>query len=194
MKKILLHTCCAPCATASIEKLLSSDNYKVSAFYYNPNISPQEEETKRFEELERYLEERYEESVGLIRGMYDFDAWSDLVEPVSSSGEGGFRCKVCYYLRLLETFRVAKKGGFDAASSTLSISPYKNRKWLNEIGMLLSKKFSIEWIDEDYDYKRSVEISKEYDLYRQNYCGCSFSKAERYERLKNKKHTNKKSY
>lgn len=190
MKKILLHTCCAPCASASIEKLLSSDGYKVTAFYYNPNISPIDEEQKRFEELERYLVKRYEDQVGLIRGKYDFDEWSDLVEPVSLSGEGGFRCKICYYLRLLETFRVAKKEGFDAVSSTLSISPYKNRKWLNEIGMLLSKKFSIEWIDEDYDFKRSVEISKEYDLYRQNYCGCSFSKEERAERIRKRKESN----
>lgn len=158
----------------------------MTAFYYNPNISPVDEEQKRFEELERYLAKRYEDQVGLIRGMYDFDEWNSLVEPVSLSGEGGFRCKVCYYLRLLETFHVAGKEGFDAVSSTLSISPYKNRKWLNEIGQLLSEKFSIEWVDEDYDYPRSVELSKEYGLYRQNYCGCSFSKAEREERIKRK--------
>ena len=178
MKKILLHTCCAPCASASIEKLLSLNIFNITAFYYNPNISPESEEKKRFEELERYLEERYQGEIGFIRGKYDFKSWSNMISPVSKSGEGGFRCRICYYLRLLETFRIAKEKGFDAVSSTLSISPYKNRKWLNEIGMLLSKKFSIEWVDEDYNYRRSVELSKDYGLYRQNYCGCSYSKAE----------------
>ena len=184
MKKILLHTCCAPCVSASIEKLIDSESYDVTAFYYNPNISPQSEEEKRFKELERYLDERYRGEVGLIRGKYDFRNWSDLISPVSKSGEGGFRCRICYYLRLLETFKIAKENGFDVVSSTLSISPYKNRDWLNEIGNLLAGKFSVEWIDEDYDYRRSVELSKEYGLYRQNYCGCAYSKAEMDERRK----------
>lgn len=186
MKRILLHTCCAPCSSASIEKLLSLDTYKITAFYYNPNISPQSEENKRFEELERYLDERYQGDVDLIRGMYDFNDWNELVNPVAGSGEGGFRCRICYYLRLLETFKIAKENGFDTVSSTLSISPYKNRKWLNEIGKILAEKFSIEWVDEDYNYKRSVELSKEFNLYRQNYCGCGYSKAEIEKRRKNR--------
>lgn len=186
MKKILLHTCCAPCSSASVEKLLSLDDFEVTAFYYNPNISPQSEEEKRFKELERYLDERYQGEVGLIRGRYDFKDWNELISPVAESGEGGFRCRICYYLRLLETFKTAKENGFDAVSSTLSISPYKNREWLNEIGELLSKKFSIEWVDEDYDYRRSLDLSKEYDLYRQNYCGCAYSKAEMEIRRKNR--------
>ena len=185
MKKILLHTCCAPCATASIEKLLKLDSFEVVAFYYNPNISPKEEAEKRYDELERFLIQKGDE-IELIKGEYNFDHWNSLVEPLSLSGEGGFRCKVCYYLRLLETFKVAKDIGAEAVSSTLSISPYKKRKWLNEIGLLLSKKYDIEWIDEDYDYRRSIEISKEYNLYRQDYCGCSFSKKEREERVKKK--------
>ena len=126
-----------------------------------------------------YLERRYGNDIKLIRGKYDPDSWNSLVAPLELSGEGGFRCKVCYYLRLLETFKIAKGTGADLVSTTLSISPYKNYEWLDEIGILLSKKTGIGWFLEKWDYKRSVEISREYDLYRQNYCGCEFSRTER---------------
>ena len=161
--------------------------YTVTAFYYNPNISPQKEEAKRFIELEKYLKKRYKGQVGLTRGSYDFNEWNRLVEPLSLSGEGGLRCRVCYYLRLLKTFIKATKNGFNTVSSTLSISPYKNRKWLDETGMLLSEKYGIEWVVGDYSYKRSVELSKEYRLYRQTYCGCSFSIEERDRRKSQKR-------
>ncbi|HNW82616.1 MAG TPA: epoxyqueuosine reductase QueH [bacterium] len=177
--KILIHSCCAPCTTATLEKIRNDNNADIEVFYYNPNISPAEEEEKRFSELSLYLEKRYGNEVKLIRGEYDAHRWNSLVTPIELSGEGGFRCKVCYYIRLLETFNKAVETGADLVTTTLSISPYKNYEWLDEIGRLLSKKTGIGWFLEKWDYKRSVEISKEYGLYRQNYCGCEFSRVER---------------
>lgn len=184
--KILIHSCCAPCTTATLEKIRNDHDADITIFYYNPNISPIEEEIKRFSELQRYLENRYGGETKLIHGRYDAGSWNSLVEPLELSGEGGFRCKVCYYVRLLETFKTAKETGADFVTTTLSISPYKNFEWLDEIGTLLSKKFNIKWFLERWDYKRSVELSKEYGLYRQNYCGCKFSMAERLNSSKRK--------
>lgn len=179
--KILLHSCCAPCTTAALEKIINDHNADIEVFYYNPNISPAEEESKRFAELSSYLEKRYGYGgrIKLARGKYDAKRWNSLVAPLELSGEGGLRCKICYYLRLLETFNKAVETGADLVTTTLSISPYKNYEWLDEIGILLSKKTGIGWFLEKWDYKRSVEMSKEYRLYRQNYCGCEFSRIER---------------
>ncbi|MGI6393819.1 MAG: epoxyqueuosine reductase QueH [bacterium] len=175
-KKVLIHSCCAPCTTATLEQILRDYSSLASVFYYNPNISPQEEEQKRFIELKNYIEKRYDNKIEVIKGNYDFNNWDSLVEPVSESGEKGFRCKICYYIRLLETFKKAKEINAQAVTTTLSISPHKNYEWLDEIGTLLSKKFKIEWILHKWNYKRSIELSKEFNLYRQNYCGCRFSK------------------
>lgn len=183
-QKIIVHSCCAPCTTATLEKIRNDHNADITVFYYNPNIFPVEEENMRFSELKTYLEKKYGTEIGLIRGKYDSSHWNSLVEPLEMSGEGGFRCKVCYYIRLLETFRTAKETGAELVTTTLSISPYKNFEWLDEIGKLLSKKFEIGWFLEKWDYKRSVEISKEFGLYRQNYCGCEFSKKESLSRSK----------
>jgi epoxyqueuosine reductase len=178
-KHILIHSCCAPCTTATLEKILNETDADISVFYYNPNISPVTEEEKRFIELSRYIEKRYGSDVAVVRGKYDNCEWNQLVEPLSLSGEGGFRCKVCYYIRLLETFKKAKKINATMVTTTLSISPYKNHEWIDEIGMLLSEKFDIKWFLEKWNYKRSLELSKEYGLYRQKYCGCVFSAIER---------------
>ena len=176
-EKILLHACCAPCTTATLEKILADNpEAEVSVFYYNPNISPAEEEEKRWSELLRYIATRYGETVKVLRGKYDYDFWNSMIEPVSLSGEGGFRCRICYYLRLLESFKKAAELSCDAVSTTLAISPYKNFEWLDETGRLLSEKFGIRWFLERWDYKRSIELSKEYGLYRQKYCGCDYSK------------------
>ena len=138
-EKILLHACCAPCTTATLEKILADNpEAEVSVFYYNPNISPAEEEEKRWSELLRYIATRYGENVKVLRGKYDYDFWNSMIEPVSLSGEGGFRCRICYYLRLLESFKKALELGCDAVSTTLAISPYKNFEWLDETGRLLS--------------------------------------------------------
>lgn len=176
-RKILVHACCAPCTTATLEKILEDNpGSDISAFYYNPNIFPQEEEEKRYAELVRYISARYGKEIEVLRGRYDYDFWDSLISPVEKSGEGGFRCRICYYLRLLEAFKKAKEISADAVTTTLSISPYKNFDWLNEIGTLISQKFGIEWFLEKWDYRRSIELSKEYGLYRQKYCGCDYSK------------------
>lgn len=176
-EKILIHSCCAPCTTATLEKILTDfSDSQVLLFYYNPNIFPQSEEEKRFFELAKYAETRYGNKIEVIRGKYDYENWNSLIEPIEKSGEGGFRCKVCYYLRLLETFKKAKELNATLVTTTLAISPYKNFDWLNEIGEVLSKKFKIKWLLEKWDYKRSIKLSKEYGLYRQKYCGCEFSK------------------
>lgn len=158
----------------------------ISVFYYNPNIYPAEEEQRRFSELKKYLEQRYDGQIGIIRGKYDAENWRSFIEPLEMSGEGGMRCRFCYYLRLLETFKMASQTGASSVTSTLSISPYKNFDWLDETGKLLSLKFKIEWFLEKWDYKRSIGLSKEYGLYRQKYCGCEFSMNERLNILKRK--------
>ena len=176
-EKILVHACCAPCTTATLEEILTDyPDAAITVFYYNPNIFPAEEEEKRFQELDRYLGRRYGEKIGLIRGKYDFDFWNSMIEPVELSGEGGFRCRICYYLRLLEAFKKARETGATHVTTTLAISPYKNFEWLDEIGKLLSAKFGITWFLKRWNYRRSIELSKEYGLYRQKYCGCEYSK------------------
>jgi epoxyqueuosine reductase len=177
-EKILIHSCCAPCSTATIESLIDPSR-DLMLFYYNPNISPAEEEEKRYLELVSYVAGRYQNDVAVIKGDYDHAEWKKLIEPIRMSGENSFRCKVCYYLRLLESFKTAASLKADTVTTTLSISPYKNYDWLDEIGLLLSKSYGIKWFLKRWDYRRSVELSKEYGLYRQNYCGCEYSRAER---------------
>jgi epoxyqueuosine reductase len=178
--KILLHSCCAPCSTSTLEKIVRDNPVSdIIVYYYNPNIYPEQEEIKRFEELKNYIERRYEEKISLIKGDYDYSIWHSLVEPLSFSKEAGFRCRICYYLRLLNAFKTAKENRCTKVTTTLSISPYKKFEWLDEIGKILSLKYDIDWFLEKWDYKRSLSLSEEYGLYRQNYCGCSFSKEER---------------
>ncbi len=178
--KILIHVCCAPCATATLEQVMSDFPLSdILLYYYNPNIHPFLEEDKRYVELKQYIVKRYGTEIDLLKGEYDHDAWISMVEPLSLSGEGGLRCRICYYIRLLSSFKIAEKEKCSHVTTTLSISPHKNFEWLNETGALLSEKFCINWFLEKWDYRKSVALSKEYELYRQNYCGCSFSKDER---------------
>ncbi len=185
--KILMHACCAPCTTASLEEILEMTKGEVTMFFYNPNISPKSEYEKRFDELKRYLNERYGEKVPLIKGEYDFSEWKRFIAPLASTKERGERCRICYYLRLLKTFEKAKELGFDAVSTTLTISPYKKYSWLRDLGTEMSKHFKIEYIVKKWDYKKSIKLSEEYSLYRQDYCGCAFSLKERNEYLARKK-------
>lgn len=181
-KKLLLHACCAPCSSAVLELL--NAYFDITIFYYNPNISPKEEYEKRIEEEKKLLNTYpFERSVRLMVTPYDTRPFFQIAKGLEEEKERGKRCYLCYQLRLEETVKKAKEENFDYFATTLSISPYKNSDWLNEIGESLSKKYGVKYLYADFKkrngYKRSIELSKEYGLYRQDYCGCIYSKIER---------------
>ena len=176
---LLLHSCCAPCSSYVLEYL--SNYFKITILYYNPNISPEEEFIKRCEEQQRLIKEMpLKNKVSFISGVYDNDRYEDIIEGLQNEKEGGIRCHKCYRMRLEEAAKKAKKEGYDYFTTTLSISPYKNAKVLNEIGEELAKIYEVKYLYADFKkkdgYKRSIELSKEYNLYRQDYCGCKYSK------------------
>ncbi|WP_291259221.1 epoxyqueuosine reductase QueH [Fusobacterium sp.] len=181
--KLLLHSCCAPCSCAVIEYLLKY--FHITIFFYNPNITFEDEYTKRLEEQKKYLEER-NYPIEVIEGRYSpREDFFEKVKGLEKAKEGGERCFSCYGLRLEETALKAKELEFDYFSTALSISPMKNSQWINELGESLSKKYQVKFLNGDFKkknrYAQSVNISKEYNLYRQDYCGCVFSKIEREE-------------
>ena len=155
-------------------------------FFFNPNISPESEYTARLDELKRFNHAAGYD-VPVISPDYDASPFYDSVRGLEDLPEGGNRCRICYELRLRKTAEAAKSGGFDYFTTTLSISPHKNAAWLNEIGLALEKEYGIPWLCSDFKkkngYKRSIELSAEYGLYRQDYCGCVFSKKEREEEM-----------
>ncbi len=176
---LLLHACCAPCSSYVIEYL--SKYFNITIYYYNPNISPIQEYNFRLEELFRLLEAMKEaENVNVLPCEYEAEAFYEIAKGLEGEKEGGERCFKCYRLRLEKTAQAAKENSFDYFTTTLSISPYKNAEKLNEIGRELSEKYNIPYLYSDFKkkngYKRSIELSKEYDLYRQDYCGCVYSK------------------
>lgn len=176
--RLLLHSCCAPCSSYVISYL--SNYMDITVFYYNPNITEREEYMKRAKEQERLISEMpTAHKVSFMEGTYNDTCFFDAVKGYEDCREGGERCKICYRLRLDETARAAKLGGFDYFSTTLTISPLKNATAINEIGYQLAEKYEVNWLPSDFKknegYKRSIELSKEYSLYRQNYCGCVFS-------------------
>lgn len=176
---LLIHSCCAPCSSYVLEYL--SNYFKITILYYNPNISPKEEFIKRCEEQKRLISEMpLKNKVDFIEGVYDNNRYEELIKGKEHEKEGGSRCHICYNMRLEETAKLAKEKGYDYFTTTLSISPYKNAKVLNEIGEALAEKYEINYLYADFKkkngYKRSIELSKEYSLYRQNYCGCKYSK------------------
>lgn len=182
--KLLLHSCCAPCSSYVIEYLASY--FHITVFYYNPNIYPDIEYEKRVEEQMRFVREfptKY--PVEFLRGDFEKERFYDAIKGYEQVKEGGERCFRCYRLRLLETAKRAKQLGADYFTTTLSISPLKNAAKLNEIGEELAAEYGIAYLNSDFKkkngYKRSVELSKEYGMYRQDYCGCVFSKQERKE-------------
>lgn len=177
---LLLHSCCAPCSSYVLEYL--SNYFEITTFYYNPNIYPESEYTKRILEQQTLIAKmRTRHPISFMAGNYDKDRFYDMARGVEHLKEGGERCFRCYELRLRETAEVAKKCGFDYFATTLSISPLKNTPRLNEIGIRLSKEYGVEYLPSDFKkkngYKRSIELSKKYGLYRQDYCGCEFSVA-----------------
>lgn len=184
---LLLHSCCAPCSSYVLEYL--SNYFKITIFYYNPNISPYEEFQKRIEEQKRLIEQLpVKNKIDFIEGTYDNTKYEDKIKGLENEKEGGIRCHICYRLRLEETAKLAKDKGFDYFTTTLSISPYKNARVLNEIGDDLEKKYETNYLYADFKkrdgYKRSIELSKIYNLYRQDYCGCKYSKRDNRETVK----------
>lgn len=184
--RLLLHACCAPCSSYCLEYL--SRYFAITVLYYNPNISPREEFEKRAEEVRRLIDKLPTENpVTLVVDDYDPNEFFDAVKGLEDCKEGGERCFVCYSLRLERAARYAAEHGFDYFCSTLSISPLKNAQKLNEIGEELSEIYKVSNLPNDFKkkggYLRSIELSREYNLYRQNYCGCVFSKREREENI-----------
>ena len=177
-KKLLLHSCCAPCSTAVLEKV--TPYFDVTVFFFNPNITESEEYYLRLNEQKRFLKEAYGEVVALIEGRYFSREFFYMVEGYEKEPEGGARCTLCFENRLLETAKTAKDGGFDYFATTLTVSPHKNAELINGIGERLAKEIGVNWLFADFKkeegYKRSIEISKEYEIYRQRYCGCLYSK------------------
>ena len=175
---LLIHSCCAPCSSYVLEYL--SEYFKITVFYYNPNIYPESEYTKRILEQQKLIRDmRFRYPVSFLAGKYDKEKFYKMAEGMEELKKGGARCMKCYELRLSETARQAAAGGFDYFTTTLSISPLKNAQKLNEIGERLGREYGVEYLMSDFKkkngYKRSIELSKEYGLYRQDYCGCEFS-------------------
>ena len=186
--KLLLHSCCAPCSSAILEFL--QNYFDVTVYFYNPNITFEEEYYKRLNEQREYHEKRGY-SIKVIEGNYNpKEDFFKQVKGLEDRKEGGERCFKCYTLRMEATAQKAKELGFDYFSTVLSISPLKNAQWINEIGEELSEKYGIKFLNGDFKkknrYLRSTEISREYELYRQDYCGCVFSKMEREAKEKEK--------
>lgn len=179
---LLLHACCAPCSSAVLERL--GEVFKITIFFYNPNITDFDEYHKRFEEIKRFVGSfKVKYPISILEGGYDSNKFFDMAKGLEEEKERGKRCYKCYELRLKETAKVAEEKNFSYFTTTLSLSPYKNSKWINEIGEVLDKEYTSSFLYSDFKkkngYKRSIELSNEYNLYRQDYCGCVYSKKER---------------
>ena len=182
---LLLHSCRGPCSTAVIERL--ADRYRLKVYFYNPNITDPGEYERRLKAqrqvIEKFNRDRSaEDAVALFEGTYDPERFLKAVQGLEGEPENGARCDVCFRLRMEETARVAERQGFDEFATTLSVSPHKNTGRINAVGYELEKNVSASFLDESFKkrdgFRRSVELSKEYGIYRQNYCGCVFSKRD----------------
>ncbi len=185
-KHLFLHSCCAPCSSYVLEYLRTF--FKITVFYFNPNITEDEEYRKRVKEQKRLIGEYNKELsqaffIDIVEGDYQKERFFERIKGLEHCKEGGERCFACFELRLLETVRKAKAANADYFTTTLTISPLKNAAKINEIGERLSAEYEVPFLPSDFKkkngYKRSVELSAEYGLYRQDYCGCIFSKQER---------------
>ena len=176
--RLLIHSCCAPCSSYVLEYL--SEYFQITVYYYNPNIHPREEYIRRVEEQSELIRSmKLSSKVQFCQGDYDPQQYYQAVKGLEKEPEGGSRCFVCYELRLREAAQLAAAEGFDYFTTTLSISPHKNAQKLNEIGEQLAKEYGVSYLPSDFKkkngYKRSIELSREYNLYRQDYCGCVYS-------------------
>lgn len=176
---LLMHSCCAPCSSYCLSYL--AEYFRITVFYYNPNISPESEYQKRVSEQQRLigaLPVKY--PIAFQEGRYDPERFFAMAKGLEQVPEGGERCFQCYEMRQREAALVAKEGGFDYFTTTLSVSPHKNVWKLNEIGLRLQEEYGIAYLVSDFKkrggYLKSIELSGEYHLYRQNYCGCVYSK------------------
>lgn len=180
-KKILLQSCCAPCSTAVIERL--ANDYDITILYYNPNIYPEEEYVKRKNEELKYIDilhkTKPEINIDFLDCDYDNITFYNAVKGLENEREGGARCAVCFKVRLEKTAILAKEKGYQVFGTTLTVSPHKNAELINAIGKSLEKEIGVEFLESNFKkqngYKRSVELAKENELYRQNYCGCEFA-------------------
>ena len=176
--RLLMHSCCAPCSSYCIEYL--SKYFEITVLYYNPNIEPLEYD-RRLSEQKRFVEEfKTDNKVTVVGGRYEPNEFYSAVKGYENEREGGARCEICFALRLEEAAKFAKENGFDYFTTTLSISPLKNAETLNKIGKEMSEKYGVEYLFSDFKkrggYLRSTKLSQEYSLYRQDYCGCVYSK------------------
>lgn len=173
--RLLLHACCAPCASYVLEYL--TEFFNIDVYFYNPNILPSEEYEKRLSELKRLITvQPYKGTVELIEGTYEPEVYLEMAKPLWDEPEGGGRCTVCLDMRVSETARLAAEGKYDYFATTLTVSPHKNAELLNTLGYAAAEKYGAVWLPSDFKkrggYLRSTEICREYDIYRQNYCGC----------------------
>lgn len=181
--KLLLHACCAPCSSYCIEYL--SNYFEITIYYYNPNIDKEEEYDYRYSELERFIKEfKTKYPVHLINAGYHKQDFINIAKGLENEPERGARCLKCYKLRLEKSYQYAKENNFDYITTTLTLSPHKNSKVINEIGEELEKIYQVPYLYSDFKkrdgYKRSIVLSHEYNLYRQDYCGCEYSKKDRH--------------
>jgi predicted adenine nucleotide alpha hydrolase (AANH) superfamily ATPase len=180
--KMLLHICCAPCSTHVIDYLKS--DYDLDGYFYNPNIHPENEYELREKEIQRYAESN---NIMLIHEEYDDIQWFELTKGMDDMTEGDKRCEICFEMRLEKTAKYAKEHGYDIIATTLSISPHKNAQKINEIGSKVVKKHGVRFLEADFKkkggFEKSIQMSKQFGLYRQSYCGCIFSKKEAEKRL-----------
>lgn len=177
---LLLHSCCGPCSSAVIERL--AEHFRLTLYYYNPNIEPEAEYRRRLAEQERLLT-LLPGGLSLLPCEYDHDAFSAFAQAMAGEPEGGKRCLSCFALRLGQTARAAKENGFEYFTTTLSVSPHKNAEVLNAIGEGIARQLGVRYLTADFKkkngYLRSLQLSKAFDLYRQDYCGCLYSKPKK---------------
>lgn len=168
--KLLLHCCCAPCSSAVIEKL--KNYFDITFYFYNPSIFPQEEYEKRAKEFEKL-------NIKIVKANYDHSHFLDLIEGKENEKEGGKRCQICIADRLNQSFQYAVRNNYDVITTTLSISPHKDAEFINILGEQLEQKYGIKFLHSDFKkqngYLRSIQICKDLNIYRQEYCGCEFS-------------------
>ena len=176
-KRLLLHACCAPCASSVLERV--TPYFDVTIYFYNPNITDRSEYLHRYNELLRFVSIVYGDKIKVIDGGFEPQPFIEAARGLEDEPERGLRCDKCFYLRLKKTAELAKVGLYDYYCTTLSVSPHKNAQLLNELGFKIEQEELVKWLPSDFKkkqgYVRSIELSKEYDLYRQNYCGCVFS-------------------